>query len=158
MRLDIADSAFSSIKRNKRGFCDRTGKPDESEVVKEFHPKIGYQMPTPESHLGTLSERDIAVIKKWIKQGAAYGRHWAFNVPVKSPLPEIADKKWANNEIDFFTLDRMRNKGLTPNEEADKERLLKRVSLDLTGLPPSIQMMDDFLNDKSPNAYEKGGR
>jgi hypothetical protein len=67
----------------------------------------------------------------------------------------VNNEKWIKNEIDYFTLSKMESKGLSPNEEADKERLLKRVTEDITGLPPSLQAMDDFLNDKSDNAYEK---
>ncbi|MES1214505.1 MAG: PSD1 and planctomycete cytochrome C domain-containing protein, partial [Bacteroidota bacterium] len=155
-RLDIADSAFKPLKETKGAFAFVPGKPEESEVYKRISSTDpGYQMPVPESHLGLLNEREIALIKKWIKQGAKYEKHWAFTAPVKSALPETDDKKWVKNEIDYFILDKLKEKGLTPNEEADKERLLKRVSEDLTGLPPSLQMMDDFLKDASPDAYEK---
>lgn len=156
LRLDIADSAYLPLKETKGAFAIVPGKPEESEMFKRVSSDDpGYQMPTPESHLGLLTEREIAIIKKWIKQGAKYERHWAFTSPVKPALPEISDKKWVKNEIDYFILEKIKEKGLTPNEEADKERLLKRVSLDLTGLPPSIQMMDDFLKDNSADAYEK---
>jgi hypothetical protein len=156
LRLDIADSAFAPLKETKGAFALVPGKPEQSEVYKRISSDDPtYQMPVPESHLGLLSEHQIALIKKWIEQGAKYERHWAFTPPVKKPLPKVDDKKWVKNEIDYFTLSKMKEKGLTPNEEADKERLLKRVTEDLTGLPPSIQAMDDFLNDKSDNAYEK---
>ncbi|MBL7763867.1 MAG: PSD1 domain-containing protein, partial [Chitinophagaceae bacterium] len=156
LRLDIADSAYLPLKETKGAFAIVPGKPEESEMFKRVSSDDpGYQMPTPESHLGLLTEREVAIIKKWIKQGAKYERHWAFTSPVKPALPEISDKKWVKNEIDYFILEKIKEKGLTPNEEADKERLLKRVSLDLTGLPPSIQMMDDFLKDNSADAYEK---
>ena len=156
LRLDIADSAFAPLKETKGAFALVPGKPEQSEVYKRISSDDPtYQMPVPESHLGLLSEHQIALIKKWIEQGAKYERHWAFTPPVKKPLPKVDDKKWVKNEIDYFTLSKMKEKGLTPNEEADKERLLKRVTEDLTGLPPSVQAMDDFLNDKSDNAYEK---
>src|SRR5690606_23593522 len=90
-----------------------------------------------------------------IQQGAKYESHWAFIPPVKSPLPAVRDKDWVKNEIDYFIHDKMKSKGLQPNEEADKERLLKRISLDITGLPPTVAMMDRFLADKSANAFEK---
>lgn len=156
LRLDIADSAFRPLKETKGAFAFVPGKPEQSEVYKRISSTDPtYQMPIPESHLGLLSEHQIALVKKWIEQGAKYERHWAFTPPVKKPLPKIDDKEWVKNQIDYFTLSKMKEKGLTPNEEADKERLLKRVTEDLTGLPPSIQAMDDFLNDKSDNAYEK---
>ena len=156
LRLDLADSAFVPLKQTKGAYAFIPGKPEESEVYKRISSTDpGYQMPAPESHLGLLSEREKALIKKWIKQGAKYEKHWAFIPPVKPPLPAIEDQKWAKNEIDYFILDKLKEKGLTPNDEADKERLLKRVSEDLTGLPPSLQMMDDFLLDNSDKAYEK---
>ena len=156
LRLDIADSAYLPLKETKGAFAIVPGKPEESEMFKRVSSDDpGYQMPTPESHLGLLTEREVAIVKKWIKQGARYEKHWAFIPPVKPALPEISDKKWVKNEIDYFILEKIKEKGLTPNEEADKERLLKRVSLDLTGLPPSIQMMDDFLKDNNADAYEK---
>ncbi len=156
LRLDIADSAFAPLKETKGAYAIVPGKPSESVMYKRItSDDPEYQMPTPKSHLSLLTKQETGIIKKWIEQGAKYERHWAFVSPAKAPLPEIADKKWVKNEIDYFILSKMTEKGLTPNEEADKERLLKRLSLDLTGLPPSIQMMDEFENDKSDNAYEK---
>jgi len=112
-------------------------------------------MPPPVSHLAALSPFEVQLIKKWIEQGAKYERHWAFTAPKKTPLPKVGDEKWAKNEIDYFVLNKLDKIGLKPNEEADKERLLKRVSFDLTGLPPTIEMMDAFIADNSVNAYEK---
>lgn len=155
-RLDIADSAFKPLKETKGAFAIVPGKPLESELYKRISSTDStYMMPTPESHLGALSEYEVKLFKKWIEQGGKYEPHWAFIAPVKSPLPAIERKDWVKNEIDYFVLDKMSLKNLKPNEEADKERLLKRVSLDLTGLPPTIEMMDRFLADNSANAYEK---
>jgi hypothetical protein len=156
LRLDIPDSAYAPSKHTKGVVPLVPGKPEESEVYKRISSEdLTYQMPTPESHLGALSKYEISLFKKWIKQGAKYEPHWAFIAPVKFELPEISDKKWVKNEIDYFILRKLDERGLTPNEEADKERLLKRVSLDIVGLPPSIEQMDKFLADKSPDAYEK---
>lgn len=156
LRLDIADSAYAALKETKGAFAIVPGKPEESELYKRISSSDPtYQMPTPESHLGTLNEYEIALFKKWIEQGAKYEPHWAFVAPQKSPLPAIKEKEWPKNEIDHFILAKMEQKGLQPNQEADKERLLKRVTEDLTGLPPSLQAMDDFINDNSENAYEK---
>ena len=156
LRLDIADSAFAPLKNTQGAFAIVPGKPEESELFKRISSDdLTYIMPTPESHLGALNEYEIRLFKKWIKQGGKYEPHWAFNAPVKAAVPEVSDKKWIKNEIDYFILRKMDEKGLVPNEEADKERLLKRVALDLTGLPPTIDQMDRFLADKSPDAYEK---
>ena len=155
LRLDIPDSAFAPLKETKGAFALVPFKPEESELYKRISSlDTSYQMPTPSSHLGVLSEHDIALFKKWIIQGAKYEKHWAFVKPVKSPLPEIKNKALVKNEIDYFILNKQEQAGLTPNEESDKERLLKRVSLDLTGLLPSEKMMDQLTANKNANAYE----
>ncbi|MDO8996898.1 MAG: PSD1 and planctomycete cytochrome C domain-containing protein [Sediminibacterium sp.] len=156
LRLDIAEHAFAPLTETKGAFAIVAGKPEESELYKRITSKdTAYLMPSPESHLGALSENEIALIKKWIQQGAKYEKHWAFIPPQKKQLPKIKSSDWAKNEIDFFIAASLEQIGLSPNEEADKERLLKRLSLDITGLPPSISLMDQFLNDVSDNAYEK---
>ncbi|MFL5811232.1 MAG: PSD1 and planctomycete cytochrome C domain-containing protein [Flavisolibacter sp.] len=156
LRLDIADSAFAPLKDTKGAFALVAGKPEESELYKRVSSTdTSYMMPDPDSHLGALTQYQIKLFKKWIEQGAQYEPHWAFTPPQKHPLPEVSDKAWAKNEIDYFILAKLDENNLSPNEEADKERLLKRASLDITGLPPSIEMMDRFLNDKSSNAYDK---
>ncbi|MBC7848872.1 MAG: DUF1549 domain-containing protein, partial [Chitinophagaceae bacterium] len=156
LRLDIPDSAFSPLKETKGAFALVAGKPEESEVYKRISSDDStYQMPTPDSHLGSLSDYEVKLVRKWIKQGAIYEKHWAFIAPKKSTVPEISNRKWVKNEIDHYILSQLERVGLPPNEEADKERLLKRAAFDITGLPPSIEMMDAFLNDQSPNAYEK---
>lgn len=155
-RLDIADSAFAPLKETKGAFALVPGKPDESELYKRISSTdTSYMMPDPDSHLGALTPYEIKLFKKWIEQGAHYETHWAFTPPKKAPLPKVSDKDWVKNEIDYFVLQKLDEKNLSHNEEADKERLLKRASLDLTGLPPSLDMMDRFLKDKSTNAYEK---
>jgi Protein of unknown function (DUF1553)/Protein of unknown function (DUF1549)/Planctomycete cytochrome C len=156
LRLDIADSAYAPLKETKGAFAIVPGKPNESELYKRISSTdTSYMMPEPDSHLGALSEYEIKLFRKWIQQGGKYETHWAFNPPQKAPLPKISDKSWAKNEIDHFILEKLDEMNLSPNEEADKERLLKRISLDITGLTPSIELMDKFLNDKSDNAYEK---
>ena len=156
LRLDIAESAFAPLQETKGAYAIVPGKPEQSEVYKRIISQDpDYQMPTPDSHLALLNESEIAIVKKWIQQGAKYERHWAFESPVKAKLPEVGDEDWPKNEIDFFVLNRMEKAGLEPNEGAEKELLLKRVSFDLTGLPPTVDMMDRFLADKSDKAYEK---
>ena len=155
LRLDIPDSAFAPLKETKGAFALVPFKPEESELYKRISSiDTGYQMPTPSSHLGVLSAHEIALFKKWISQGAKYEPHWAFVKPVKVLLPAIKDKELAKNEIDYFVISKQEQAGVTMNEEADKERLLKRLSLDLTGLPPTEKLMDDFTASKNPNAYE----
>ncbi|MGG7665297.1 PSD1 and planctomycete cytochrome C domain-containing protein [Dyadobacter sp. BHUBP1] len=155
LRLDIAESAYAKLKDGK-GVAIFPGKPEQSEVYRRItSPDPSYQMPTPESHLGLLNEHEIGLVKKWIEEGAKYERHWAFTTPVLPAVPEVSQEDWPKNEIDNFVLHKMEGAGLAPNDEAAKSYLLKRVALDLTGLPPTVEMQKQFEADQSDNAYEK---
>ena len=156
LRLDIADSAYAPLKETRGAFAIVPGHPERSELLKRVgSPDATYQMPPPDSHLGALSDSERKIFERWIRQGARYERHWAFTAPKKPAVPEVSNKTWPINEIDHFILSRLEREGLTPNDTADRERLLKRVCLDLTGLPPTLDQMDRYLADKSPTAYEK---
>lgn len=156
LRLDIAERAYAPLQETKGAFAIVPGKPEASELIKRITSKDpAYQMPTPESHLGALTEREIRIFEKWIAQGAVYEKHWAFLPPVKTTLPAVQDKDWVKNEIDHFTLAKMAEKGLTHNETAGKDYLLKRVAMDLTGLLPTEADMEAFAADNSPDAYDK---
>ena len=156
LRLDIADSAFAPLKETKGAFAIVPGKPEESELYKRVASEdTSVMMPPVEAHLGALTKYEVDLFEKWIKQGARYETHWAFAAPLKTTPPTTSNKTWPKNEIDYFILDKAAQLGLQPNEEADREHLLKRVSFDIAGLPPTIAMMDAFLADKSPDAYEK---
>lgn len=156
LRLDIADSAYAPLQEMKGAFAIVPGHPERSELLKRVgSADVTYQMPPPDSHLGALSDSEKKLFEKWIRQGAKYERHWAFTTPKKPAVPEVSNKAWPVNEIDHFILHRLEQEGLAPNDTADRERLLKRVCLDITGLPPTLDVMDRFLADKRPNAYEK---
>ena len=114
----------------------------------------GFQMPPKESHL-ELKPAEIELLKNWAKAGAPFASHWAFEKPKKPTPPKPTDSSWAKNEIDHFVLEHLKSTGLSPNQEADRERLIRRVTYDLTGLPPTINEIDAFLNDPDGNAYEK---
>jgi hypothetical protein len=155
LRLDMADSAYAALKENPGFHAIVPGDPKNSQMFLRISSiDTAELMPPPSSNL-KLSAFEIKLIEKWIKQGAEYKKHWALITPQPQTIPEIKNNKWAKNEIDFFILDKLKAVGLSPNEEADKERLLKRVCLDITGLPPSIEMQEKFLNDKSDDAFEK---
>ncbi|WP_080240361.1 PSD1 and planctomycete cytochrome C domain-containing protein [Spirosoma rigui] len=155
LRLDMAENAYKALKEHPSAHALVPGKPELSEVfLRISSPDTSIMMPPPSSNL-KLSAREIKLIETWIRQGAAYEKHWAFVAPVKPAIPHVERTDWPTNEIDYFILQKQEQKGLEPNDEADKERLLKRLSLDLVGLPPSLQLMDRFLADKSANAYEK---
>ncbi len=113
-----------------------------------------FMMPPPESNL-TLSEYEKALITRWIEQGAEWKPHWSFISPEKPDQPPVEDAAWPRNGIDHFVLARLEREGLNPSEEASKETLIRRVTFDLTGLPPTIAEIDAFLADDSPDAYEK---
>jgi hypothetical protein len=156
LRLDIADSAYAPLKETKGAFAIVPGKPDESELYKRVSSEdTSFMMPPIDAHLGVLTKYEVSLFEKWIKQGAHYETHWAFTAPKKSPLPIVNNKGWPKNEIDYFVLSKLEQINLEPNEQADKERLLKRVCFDITGLPPSVEMMDKFMADNSVSAYEK---
>ncbi|NHE57560.1 PSD1 and planctomycete cytochrome C domain-containing protein [Cyclobacterium plantarum] len=153
LRLDIEEEAFRSLEKTPDAHALVPGNPLASEVynrVVSDDPSI--KMPPPDSNL-KLSDFEISMIKKWISQGAEYEPHWSFLPPEKVKIPKVNHNDWANNEIDYFILKKLEEKGFKPNEEADKESLLKRLSFDLTGLPPTLEMMDDFLEDQSEDAY-----
>jgi hypothetical protein len=153
-RLDTEEGAFKALKSNAHNFAIVKGKPDESLLVRRiFSEDPLFRMPPPESNL-VLTDEEKNVLKKWIEQGAEYKKHWAFIPPVKPEVPEVSND-WGVNEIDQFILASLEEKGLEPNVPADKERVIRRVSFDLTGLPPSLELVDKFLKDESPQAYEK---
>ena len=154
LRLDTPEGAYATFKDNPSMHAIVPGHPESSDAFQRLITKdTSLRMPTMSSHL-TVSKHEIALIEKWIKQGAVYKPHWAFIKPVKSKLPD-ADVDWVRNPIDYFVYAKMAEKSLKPSPEASKEQLLKRVCLDLTGLPPTLEMQDRFLKDDSPQAYEK---
>ncbi|WPU97085.1 PSD1 and planctomycete cytochrome C domain-containing protein [Mucilaginibacter sabulilitoris] len=156
LRLDLPDSAFKALKDNPSAHALVPGNPLQSEVFRRVSTKdTAEQMPPASSNLKKLNPYEVSLIEKWIKQGAKYEKHWAFVPPKSYSIPQVKNTAWPKNQIDNFVLQKLEQNDIEPNPEADKERLLKRVALDLTGLPPSLQMMDGFLADKSPNAYEK---
>lgn len=154
LRLDTPEGAYAAFKDNPSMHAIVPGHPESSDAFQRLITKdTSLRMPTMSSHL-TVSKHEIDLIEKWIKQGAVYKPHWAFIKPVKSALPD-ADEDWVRNPIDYFVYAKMAEKSLKPSPEASKEQLLKRVCLDLTGLPPTLEMQDRFLKDNSPQAYEK---
>ena len=155
LRLDQPESAYQALKEHPAAHAIVPGSPETSALYFRITTSDTAElMPPPASNL-KLSPREIALLEKWIRQGAKYEKHWAFVPPRKSQLPNVKNNSWSKNEIDHFILAKMEEKDLEPNPEADKERLLKRVCLDLTGLPPSLEQMEVFQADQSPNAYEK---
>lgn len=111
-------------------------------------------MPPPETHKKLKSDQ-IALIKKWIEAGAPFAGHWAFEAPKLSAVPEVKDTKWPRNSIDNFIAAKLNEHKLKPSPETDRITLIRRVTFDLTGLPPTLKEIESFVADKSPDAYEK---
>lgn len=155
LRLDIAENAYAALKDDPTAHAIIPGSAEKSEVYLRIATSDTSQVMPPANSNLSLNENEIELIRKWIDQGAKYKPHWAFIPPKQTALPEVGNEEWAVNEIDKFVLARLEQSDLEPNEEADKERLLKRVSFDLTGLPPSIELQERFLKDASANAYEQ---
>jgi hypothetical protein len=159
LRLDSEAAAQAELRRGKRAIVP--SHPEQSELVRRINAKDeALQMPPADSGR-KLSEREIELLTEWIRQGAKWQQHWAFVPPVRPALPPIKNAAWPKNAIDHFVLAKLEAASASnaeswrPSPEADRATLLRRVSFDLTGLPPSPKELDDFLNDKSPNAYEK---
>ncbi len=153
LRLDIRDSALTGGKSGDPAIVPN--KPDASELVKRIlSTDEDEQMPPPDSHKSiTPAQREI--LRKWIEQGAEYEPHWAYITPKRSAPPQVKDAAWVKNPVDAFILKPLESKNISPSKEADRRTLLRRLSLDLIGLPPTPPEIDAFLNDHSPDAYEK---
>lgn len=153
LRLDQEQFAFAALKSGGKAFVH--GHPGRSEALLRMVTNDPEKlMPPPASNL-ELSAREIALIAKWIDQGAEWKKHWAFLQPIRPDVPAVDRDDWTlHNEIDHFIQHRLRTEGMEPSEEAEKARLLRRVTQDLTGLPPTLEELDDFLEDNSEKAYE----
>jgi hypothetical protein len=155
LRLDTEEGVFAALKEEPSKHVIVPGDPMQSALfARLINNDTAEVMPPPSSNLA-LTKTEIEIIKKWISQGAVYKKHWSFIAPQKAKIPKIDSDLNPKNAIDNFVFTKMKEVGLSPNQPAEKEALLKRVSMDITGLPPSIALQNKFLNDDSPNAYEK---
>ncbi len=155
LRLDTRDGALAASREDSTRFIIVPGDPQASKLIRHItatDPKS--VMPPPESNL-SLTESEIKTLRRWIEQGADWKPHWAFIPPEKPERPPVKNADWPQNNLDYYVLSRMEKAGLTPSPEATKEKLIRRVTFDLTGLPPALDEIDAFLDDDSPDAYEK---
>jgi len=141
-------------------FADRGGYsiivPGNSAASRLYQRISSKQRPMPPPSSGrALTAKQIELFREWIDQGAKWQSHWAFDPPKRPSIPEVKNKTWPKNSIDYFALARLEAEGLKPSPEVNKATLLRRVSFDLTGLPPTPAEVDSFLADHSPSAYEK---
>lgn len=131
------------------------GNPDASEMIRRIVTHDADDvMPKPE-HGPRLPDKEIATLTQWVKEGAKWGEHWSFLKPERHPAPAVSNAAWCRHPIDAFVLAKLDTEKLKPSPEADRAALLRRASLDLTGLPPSPSELDAFQKDTSPDAYEK---
>jgi mono/diheme cytochrome c family protein len=152
LRLDTGEGAFQD--RGGRRVLT-PGKPDGSELYRRITTVDPAEHMPPAKSGKQLSPREINLLRRWVEQGAKWEKHWAYLPPRRSPPPSISSPGQTRNAIDAFILERLEREGLTLLPEADKTTLIRRVSLDLTGLPPTPSEVDAFLADESPNAYER---
>jgi hypothetical protein len=146
IRYDTADGP---------GWVIVPGHPEQSEIMRRITATDDEQMPPRTSGKKPITAHEADLIRQWIAQGAQYQPFWSFIPPTRPALPVIKDVSWTRNPIDRFILARLEREGLRPSPEADKRILVRRVSLDLTGLPPTPAEVEAFVADNSPNAYEK---
>ena len=131
------------------------GDPGKSLLFERInHPEKARKMPPPMSDR-ELTPKQVDVVRRWIEEGAKWQTHWAFTAPHRPELPAVKDTGALRNPIDHFIQARLEREGLVPSAEADRRTLLRRLSFDLTGLPPTLEEVDAFVKDKSPDAYEK---
>ncbi len=148
LRLDQKESAFKAAKSGEIAIVP--GHPEKSALVTRIHlPKDDDDLMPPVKSEKTLTPPEKALLERWIKEGAEYQGHWAFLTPVRPPVPKLSTQP-----IDAFILERLQKEGLKPSPEADRATLIRRVSMDLTGLPPTAEEVSAFEKDNAPNAYE----
>lgn len=152
LRLDTKAGAFSE----PSGYpIIVPGNPDESELYRRITADDdNYRMP-PADFNKTLTPTQVEMLAQWIRNGATWEEHWAFTTPTRPTPPTVKNGDWVRNPVDAFILARLEAEGLTPAQEADKRTLIRRLSFDLTGLPPTREEVHQFLADDSPDAYEK---
>ncbi len=154
MRLDIPDGPEGSLTAREDYYVIKPGEPEASElwwrITDDFEED---RMPPVEAHKPPLNDEEIALFKRWILEGAEYQDFWAFVLPEKPKPPKINNRRWARTPIDQYVIASLEKQNLQPKEEADKRSLIRRLSFDLTGLPPTLEEIEDFLSDDRPEAY-----
>ncbi|RZP10783.1 MAG: DUF1553 domain-containing protein [Flavobacteriales bacterium] len=154
LRLDTEDGLYQLTEELSSYVVDKKS-PKKSEMLNRiFHENPSIVMPPPESNL-VLSDYEKEILNKWILQGGKWKKHWSYNKPIKPQIPDVKNKSWINNDIDYFTLKNIEANGLNISSVEDKEILIRRLYFDLIGLPPSVEEIDEFLNDRTGNSYEK---
>jgi hypothetical protein len=153
LRLDLRESAIKPLKSGDPAIVP--GDPESSALYLRITEEDETLRMPPKKVGERLTKLEIDVLRRWVEQGAVYARHWSLVAPRSLPLPQVQDAAWPRNEIDVWILARLDKQGLKPSPEADRHVLLRRLSLDLRGLPPTPDEVDRFIADSAPDAYEK---
>ncbi|MCA1686238.1 MAG: DUF1549 domain-containing protein, partial [Planctomycetia bacterium] len=153
LRLDTADGPFGSAASGSPAVVP--GKPDESELYQRLVSDDPEERMPPAKSGKTLTPAEVATLRAWVEQGAPYRRHWAFVPPTRPDLPRVGRPDWCKNRVDRFILARLEKERLAPSAEADRVTLIRRLSLDLIGLPPTPAEVDAFLTDDRDDAYSR---
>ena len=153
LRLDRSEEPFKVLESGKVAIVPRDLA--TSELIRRITTSDPDDRMPPPDFLKQLKKPQVDLLSRWVKQGAPWKGHWSYLAPVRPELPKVKSKSWPRNAIDYFILERLEKEGLKPSKEADKAKLIRRVNLDLTGLPPTLEELDAFLADKSADAYEK---
>ena len=152
LRFDVRAEALKPAKSDRTAIVP--GAPEQSEMIARITAADPDDRMPPQSTGKKLSNAQIETLRRWIAQGAPYAKHWAYVKPERPGLPKVKNQRWPRNPIDRFILARLEREGLSPSPQADRLTLIRRVSLDLTGLPPGPEEVAQFMNDHSPQAYE----
>ncbi len=152
LRLDDRQSSLGEADSGE--FAIVPGEPEASEMIRRLEADDSERMP-PEDSAPRLGEAEVSLLKQWIREGAPYATHWSFIKPQRPGLPEVSNPDWPHSPVDFFILAQLEAKAILPSSEADRYSLIRRLSLDLRGLPPTLAEVDQFVADGRPDAYER---
>jgi mono/diheme cytochrome c family protein len=153
LRLDERDAALQAARSGERAIVP--GELEASELLRRVTTSDEDDLMPPPKDGERLSPEQVARLKQWISEGATYRKHWAYEQPVTPALPEVQQTGWPRTALDYFVLARLEAEGLTPAPEAPRTTLIRRLSFDLTGLPPTPEEVAEFVNDPEPRAYER---
>lgn len=155
LRLDLEAAAFGEMPENPGKYAIIAGKPGKSMLYQHVISNDPKEIMPPADSQLKLSSHEKELLKKWIEQGARFEKHWAYMPPKKAELPETARTDWAQNEIDYFVLEKLEEHDLSPSEKAAEATLIRRMSLDLTGLPPNSGQVEKYLSDRQGSILEQ---
>jgi hypothetical protein len=153
LRLDVRQQAIAKLESDEIAIVP--GKPEKSELVRRINTSDADEQMPPKKTKKTLTAAEKKLLTKWIATGADYQIHWAYKTPSRPAAPKTKDASWPKGEIDRFVLAQLEAKKLSPSKQADQTTLIRRLSFDLRGLPPTLSEVDQFTSDKSPDAYAR---